>query len=679
MNISFDTSQLPEGCHPRYGLPRRNSFPASYGNSTGSVFTPYLNTYVLSHTPSSSFHDKQGAGELLLGDKGYVREHLHSFSDFLRLLTYEFGFVNISDLTYYLGMNKDVLGNQLRRLTADGTLIRYQGPVSFGSEHYYLFGPAATPFKELRKSGHPSIWSFAYKGNVPQRSIAHSYGTGLSLLLIRLYCLYRQELTISFDTERSVGNFAISLNSRQGAEVAIDALISIQDADGHKKHICLEFDTGKEYYTALLQKFRDYGYTQLYRAETAHAVSILFSYSPTGMEPDTSLTLAKRERFCALYALIYIHLKVIRYCPDTYLSENILPDCSDRASFRAMQQGMDSVPAAYLKGLCRELCEKDADSPIYGCSTDNIIEAVMNPWGGLYEVFSQFAKICGIQDHKGRILTDSIPFRFYHDFLISFSPDTGILVRWDYNARIYAKCTRRRNRLISAILDEMDGITRRIDKEQDKVFLQSEIPLPDNTVHFTAMLGGYGCHMYPMQLITNQMTFILWDRSSMQIQFLEESLRECFRLLDYGVLGETREGSVFRNCYQIEKSGQMPHTEGSFQVFVEDISSDIGASIRLLRGFTGFIGTGSDLLVLLADTVWDAWDFLYANRNRPAVKQILNVLPSSVNDSDSISLAAWMGLPCCHIAFMEKAMHPFADGRLFIFDENGKRIYLSAY
>ena len=679
MNFFLIHNQLPEGCHPRYGLPSRNSLPASSDNNTGSVFTPYLNIYTLSCTPSSSFHDEMGAGELFLGDKGYVKEHLHSFSDFLRLLTYEFGFLNISDLAYYLGMNKDVLGNQLRRLTADGTLIRYQGPVSFGSEHYYLFAPAATPFKELRKSGHPSIWSFAYKGAVPQRSIPHSYGTGLSLLLIRLYCLYRQELTISFDTERSVGNFTTSLNSRQGAEVAIDALISIQDADGHKKHICLEFDTGKEYYTALLQKFRDYGYTQLYRAETAHAVSILFSYSPTGMEPDTSLTLAKRERFCALYALLYIFLKVCRYCPDTYLSENILPDCCDRASFRAMQQSMDGVPAAYLKGLCRELCEKDTDSPVYGCCTDNIIEAVKNTFTGLYEVFSQFAKICGIQDHKGRILTDSVPFRFYHDFLLSFSPDTGILVRWDYNARIYAKCARRRNRLVSAILDEMDGITRRIDKEQDKVFLQSEIPLPDNTVHFTAMLGGYGCHMYPMQLITNQMPFILWDRSSMQIQFLEESLREYFNLTDYETLGETRDGGVFRNCYHTDINERTDKERVRSQVFVEDISSDIGAAIRLLRGFTGFIGMGSDLLVLLADTYWDAWDFLDANRNRPAVKQILNVLPSSVNDSDSISLAAWMDLNCCHIAFMEKTMHPFADGRLFIFNENGKRIYLSAY
>ena len=660
----------------RYGVPICQQ---RQGGTARSVCSLYLNRYSLMGTASASIYGRDGLGALLFSEEpGF--DKTDSLSDFLRLLSYKLGLLNVSDLSYYLGLDRNVLHNQLGRLNRIGAFRSYKGVPSYAGSTYHIIDQTGQDYRYLVDSGIETSFPFTAK-YIPRSSLPHTYGCSLSQMLIRLYRLAGRDYTMTFSTERSIGNLLQSARGKQIAEVTIDALGRIQHPDGHESLLCVEYDTGTERYTTLLQKFRDYGYTELYTEKAAKQAAILFSYSESGASAKFNMTLSPYLAYAALYALLYI---CITECDriSAISSVPLLPYCRELADVHRTQDRVRELAEPYVRGLCREICHRELYLTA-GISENVLYDVLFSPAIVHHKAFEEFTYLTGSRDHLGRYLASDSTLNTLQDYIISLKDiPEGILIRLDYNMRMYGQCSKRRKGLVKAILKEISAETRRIDRHLDRVYEAEGIPLPDNRVHFSPLLAGYSCYMYPLQLITNQMPYVLWDRQSQEILRVERIIREyigenLYKVLpDEPILTAAGDKIRFRNSYSsMNDSGDSV----SLCIHVEDLA-DIGAQLRIIRGFSSlFLPKHDILIVILVDNWLEARDF---------ENKFLSLLPGYILDQTDrfpqtygeIPFSSWaLATHFAHIAYLNKydSCDGFLEDKFYLLDCNGRPVPLS--
>lgn len=667
----------------RYGMPDWRLTPSDRGSTWQNLcLSPYLNHYSLKNTVSASIYGEEGLGALLFPEEPAFAE-TNSLSDFLRLLSYKLGLLSVSDLTYYLGIDRNVLHNQLSRLKKNGAFRNYKGSLSYAGAIYHIIDQSSRDFRYFKDSGVETSFSFTAK-YIPRTSLPHTYGCGLTQMLIRLYRLAGQDYIMTFSAERPIGNLLLPANGKQSAEVAIDALGKIRHPDGHESLLCVEYDTGTERYTTLLQKFRNYGYTELYSEKAAKQAAILFCYSESGVSAKFNKTLSSYLAYTALYALLYICITEcdrITACSCT----SLLPYCKELPDIRRTQSRIRELADPYVRGLCREICQQRLFLTA-GITEDALYEALFAPASVHHKAFEEFACLTGIRDYQGRYLTSNSTLDALENYITSLKELTeGILIRLDYNMRMYGQCTKRRNGLVKAILKELSADTRRIDVQVDRIYEAEGIPLPDHRLHFAPLLAGYSCYMYPLPLITNQMPYVFWDRTAPEIQRIEAIIHEYIGDSSYENLSEEPQSTStgdkirFRNCYFPMHT---PNTSGSsapIRIYVEELA-DIGANLRIIRGFSSLCSSEHVILILLVDNWLEAKDF----ENR-----FLSVLPGYVlNKTEQFSrvygeapFSSWASeRGFAHVAYLDKSSSCDAklQNKFYFLDHAGYPVPLTA-
>lgn len=683
-------------------------FPFRYTHSTSDqsiktdpqsffCLNPYLNRYTM---PSGSVRNGQDARKVLsslLGDNLLsLLPPEPSFSDCIRLLSYAIGFFSASDLTYYFGIDYTFMRSFLVATTKSyHNLIRYKSRKNFNAYHYYLFKPAAFPYKSWYRS---CVSPVSYAGKtISPRSIPHIYSTSLSVLMMGLWNLRTLECYFEFHPEISLGNYK-NAAMKATAKVTIDTLCIIRKREDNNPRalICLEQDMGTENYSILLNKLFDYSHTYYFDDKAADGIYIMFSCNRL-IAAKTSEPLSEKKWFVALYALFRQFLSLQRSTGDV-LQEDMLSAMSSLIKYyeNLCKRGSDAVLSTIHKyGICTETKE---DS-YFGVPLPEIDQCILSLADKIPNLIDQLLTSIGLFFPAGgdalrtgmhSYYNKQLPLRVFHEFLNAFPRDKDYLARIFYNKSLYDIALSRHRGFAQAILSVMllkrtinTGAGARTE-EHSVIFLYP-------------IYQGYSIYTVATPLLSNYMPYMLWDRDSKEISYIENCISP-YLLSDissfsYSPLSPQVDiGCGGRSFSNIQNGAYFP--DGKFRHYysatlqgidgglvtqrfcVEDLDADTGAYCRAYLFLRYYCSIDPMHLIMLVDSPESAIAFYNDSLHGRIIKGFLQStrcrVPLYANDTYDSHTLLW---DTPRLLFLEKGNRPFADKRLFAVTETGSIVY----
>lgn len=657
---------------------------------------PFLNRYALS---SGCICSGQDAYKLLcsLLDEGLLSllSSNPTFSDCIRILSYALGFFSAGDLKYYLGIDGMFLRSFLA--TTEKTyhnLVRYKLRKNYNNYHYYLYNPALYPFRGWSRAV-PSPAAYAGK-TISLRSIPHSYSTSLSILMMELWCIQKPAYQFEPHLEVSLGNYK-DAPGKHSAEITIDALCILNNRKNNKPQalICLEQDMGTENYSVLLTKLYDYAQTDYFNSQAAENIYILFSCNRLiAARPGGSMY--DKKWHIALYVL-FRQLLSLQHKGKKLLDANmfsVLPSLEKYLENLCKRGETVALETIYEIGIFPELCQ----NTLFGVSIQEVGQCLLSLVGKVSDLFTQFLSAIGLYLPGGRapfidddFLTgkNSLPLQVYRDFLLAYPHDTDYLSRISYNKSLYDIAHTRHHGLAHAILSVM-LLKRAINTHMDTINRQNSV------VFLYAVYQGYSLYTIATPLLSNYMPYLLWDRTSREITYIENNisayLSADINTFSYSTLSpemsigyerlsftNIREGAYFpkgrfRHYYM---SQQIANCQSSTHSFcIEDLDADTGAYCRAYLFLRYYCDPENLHLILLVDAPESALafyrDIVWGKRlgtfaQSPGCRVSLYAQKNYVEHS-----------LCRHtpqLLFLERGNNLYADKRLFGVSENGDIIY----
>lgn len=623
MNLYVKSTQ----CNPSdlRSLPYRYAQPqiSKTGDRPFFCMNPFLNIYSV---PKDCILSKQDARSILSSLVGKELLSLlpqkSSFSDCIRLLTYAIGFFSAGDLAYYLGMDETFLRSFLAATEKSyHNLVRYKSRKNYNSYHYYLYKPASFPFICWSRLI-PSPTSYAGKV-ISMRSIPHGYSTSLSCLMLDLWILRDPTCYFEFHPEVSLGNYTDAA-TKSAAKVTMDALCILKDQerDLPRALICLEQDMGTENYTTLLSKLYDYSQTFYFDDGSADGIYLVFSCNRlTAATPRKNIY--EKKWHVALYALIRQLLSLQR--KDNVLDGDMLSvlPASKRYWENLYRRGADAaLKAIYSFGILPEMEENS----LFGISLSEIDQCLLSLSEKIPDIFSQFLAALGIYPSTARDPfnhTPRLPLRVFREFLLVYPDDADYLTRIQYNRFLYDTAMARHRGLALSILSVM-LLMRSIRPRSGSAYTD------DSIVSLYPIYQGYSIYTVATPLLSNYMPYMLWDRSSEEIAYLESCLAPYLSAdihsytystlspqMDIGRGGQSfssiQEGAYFpdgrfRHYYSVN----LPNADDTIsaqQFCVEDLDGDTGAYCRAYLFLRYYAAPDALHLIMLVDSPDSALNF----------------------------------------------------------------------
>lgn len=705
MNTHIDTpitSSLPHITQKELLLPFRYAHnSADQSSKTGMQYffcqNLYLNRYTM---PSGSVRSGQDARKVLsslLGDNLLsLLPPDPSFSDCIRLLSYGIGLFSAGDLTYYFGMDYTFMRSFLAATAKSyHNLIRYKSRKNFNTYHYYLYKPGSFPFKSWNRLCASPV-SYAGK-KISPRSIPHIYSSCLSVLMMALWNLRNQECYFEFHPEISLGNYE-NAAVKAMAKVTIDALCVLKERGNNDPRalICLEQDMGTENYSILLNKLYDYAHTYYFDDKAADGIYILFSCNRL-IAAKTNEPLSEKKWFVALYALFRQFLSLQRSTGDV-LQEDMLSAMSSLIKYfeYLCRRGSDAVLSTIHKyGICTETKE---DS-YFGVPLPEIDQCILSLAEKIPNLIDQFLASIGLFFPAGgddlrtgmhSYYNKQLPLRVFHEFLNAFPQDTDYLSRIFYNKSLYDIALSRHRGFAQAILSVM-LLKRTINTNAGARTEEHSV------IFLYPIYQGYSIYTVATPLLSNYMPYMLWDRDSKEISYIENcispyllsdissfSYSPLSPQVDIGRGGRSfsniRDGAYFPDGkFRHYYSATLPGINGSLvtqRFCVEDLDADTGAYCRAYLFLRYYCSIDPMHLILLVDSPESAIAFyndsIYGKKTKGFLQSSRCCVPIYANDTYDSHTLLW-DIP--RLLFLEKGNRPFADKRLFAVTEMGSIVY----
>lgn len=667
------------------------------GMQTFFIQNPYLNRYAM---PSGSVRSGQDARKVLsslLGDSLLsLLPPDPSFSDCIRLLSYGIGLFSAGDLSYYFGMDYTFMRSFLAATAKSyHNLIRYKSRKNFNTYHYYLYKPDTFPFKSWNRSCASPV-SYAGK-KISPRSIPHIYSSSLSVLMMALWNLRNQECYFEFHPEISLGNYE-NAAVKAMAKVTIDALCVLKERGNNDPRalICLEQDMGTENYSILLNKLYDYAHTYYFDDKAADGIYILFSCNRL-ITAKTNEPLSEKKWFVTLYALFRQFLSLQRSTGDV-LQEDMLSAIPSLIKYfeYLCRRGSDAVLTTIHKyGICTETKE---DS-YFGVPLPEIDECILTLAEKIPDIIDQFLSSIGLYFPAGEDALSAglhscyikqLPLRVFRDFLRTFPQDTDYFARISYNKSLYDIALSRHRGLAQAILSVM-LLNRTIHTHTGAM-------TPERSVIFLhPIYQGYSIYTVATPLISNYMPYMLWDRDSKEISYIESCISP-YLLSDissfsYSPLSPQvdigRGGRSFSNIqdgayfpdgrFRHYYCATLPYIDGSLltqRFCVEDLDADTGAYCRAYLFLRYYCSLDPMHLIMLVDSPESALafyqDVVWGRKIKSFTQSPRCKVSLYANDTYDEHFLSWN---TSRLLFLERGNCLYADNRLFGISKNGSIIY----
>lgn len=651
---------------------------------------PYLNRYAMPGGCVCSAHDARKVISSILGnDLLSLLSPTPSFSDCIRLLSYGIGILSAGDLTYYFGMDQTFMRSFLAATEKSyHNLIRYKSRKNFNSYHYYLFKPTAFPFKSWRRM---SLSPISYAGKkISPRSIPHIYSVSLSSLMMGLWSLRNSEYYFEVHPEVSLGSYR-DVSVKSAAEVTMDALCILRRRKDAAPHalICMEQDMGTENYGTLLKKLHDYSQTYYFDDKSADNIYILFSCNRLCAARRCNQAFEKKW-YAALYSLIR-QLLTLRHRESDVLNDDMLPVIPSLPKYllNLYKRGNDVVLNTIHKyGIFPEMVANS----LFGVPLQEIDQCILELHDKISDLFVQFLAAIGIDQPLDTDRTHEfrkhLPLRILRDFLNVFPDDTDFLLRVSYNKSLYKQAMTRHHGLAHAILSVM--------------LLKRSIPAHSGTesqessaIFLYPIYQGYSIYTVATPIISNYLPYMLWDRQSREISYLESCISSYLHCdsftysplsprMDIGRGGlsftSIQDGAYFpdgrfRHYYYAVH----PDIDGSFskqQFCVEDLDGDTGAYCRAYLFLRYYCSPDNLHLIMLVDSTDSALSFykdvIWGRKIKEFSQSPRCRVPLYAKNTYTDHSLSWN---CPRLLFLEKGNSLLADKRLFAISEDGSVIY----
>jgi len=335
---------------------------------------------------------------------------------------------------------------------------------------------------------------------------------------------------------------------------------------------------------------------------------------------------------------------------------------------------------------------------LFGISVQEVSQCFLSLAGKIQDLFIQFLSAIGFNpsaDTKSTI-TDTVytcrkylPLQVYQNFLRSYPKDADYLVRLSYNRSLYGIAQTRHHGLAHAMLSVM-LLKRAIHTPMDTIDQENSV------VFLNPVYQGYSIYTVATPLLSNYMPFLLWDRASEEIIYIETCISAYLptdiRTFSYSVLspkmdigcGKLSFASIREGAYFPE--GRFRHYYVSRQITdsdpltclfcIEDLDADAGAYCRAYLFLRYYRSPENLHLILLVDSPDSALtfyqDIVWGKRlggfsQSPGCK-----VPLYAKDSYQGRCLSWR-MP--QLLFLERGNSLYAETRLFGISENGCIVY----
>lgn len=560
----------------------------------------YLNSYAIPHSdikfnPIGKLLFQRMLGHDILSDFS-----VNSLSDCIRALSYLIGFVTANDLSYFLGIDEIFLNTFFTRNAGEEkSFRRYKGCVNYTKWYYYIFNPDKRPFCDYPL---PSPVKYAFK-TLSSRALSHCYGTSLSQLTMLLYCAFHKSIKMNFETEVPLGNQGIR-KSKIGCEITVDCLCTITDTLEHTpvKYICIEQDTGSESFSVLINKIYGYYNSNLYSADKASSISIMFSCHKV-LPSDKRLHLFSKTRYVALYHFFNIILQLPK--DDSYLFIDLYPIGSLQETYYKSDRLSQSGFFEYYVYTGYEFLA-GTKLNLYDVSINSFIKEInsISSWG--LDAFTQFCRIIGFLDHNDNYINERLPLSYLEHFIMHYPDETDLPSRVLFNKAQYSLSRHRLLGLSNALFQAISG--KRVIGSSRRSSILSTCH-ENNILYLNPLLNGFSIWSVPSVLATDYMSYILWDRNAHEIKFIESVLGINDNYF-YAPLSPAIRTSLnnleirFKNCYYT-----INNTIHKKFICIENIDADAGSFIRLQCYLSKCDSLNNMTIILLCDTKATALEF----------------------------------------------------------------------
>ena len=698
MNTHTDASVIPS---LPYITQKEEFFPYRYAHKTGmhSFFflNPYLNRYAMPNGSVRSGQDAKKVLSFLLGDNLLsLLPPDPSFSDCIRLLSYGIGLFSAGDLTYYFGMDYTFMRSFLAATAKSyHNLIRYKSRKNFNTYHYYLYKPDTFPYINWKRS---CISSVNYAGKkISPRSIPHIYSTSLSVLMMDLWNLRNKECYFEFHPEISLGNYKDAAMKAM-AKVTTDALCILRKNGNSNPHalICLEQDMGTENYRILLNKLYDYSHTYYFDDKATNGIYILFSCNRL-IAAKTNKLLSEKKWFVALYALFRLFLS-LQHSTGNVLNKDMLSAISSMNKYfeNLCGRGSDAALEAIHK---YGICPAPEEDSFLGVPLPEIDQCILSLAEKIPDLIEQFLLSIGLffpagEDALGAGMhsyySKQLPLRVLHEFLDVFPQDTDYLARICYNKSLYDIALSRHRGLAQAILSVM--LLKRTINTEACTMTQEH-----SAIFLYPIYQGYSIYTVATPLISNYMPYMLWDRDSKEISYIESCISPYLLTnissfsysplspqIDIGRGGRSfsniQDGAYFPDGrFRHYYNATLPNIDSGLltqRFCVEDLDADTGAYCRAYLFLRYYCSLDPMHLIMLVDSPESAIDFYHDTIWGRKIKGFLQSsrcrVPLYAKDTYDSHTLSW-DIP--RLLFLEKGNSPLADTRLFAITQKGSIVY----
>lgn len=680
------------------------SFPFRYVNNAAKpsnkegiqssfCLSPFLNRYAM---PDGCVRSGQEAKKIissLLGDKLLsLLPPIPSFSDCIRLLSYGTGFFSAGDLTYYLGIDRTFMRSFLAATEKSyHNFVRYKSKKNYNTYHYYLYKPNTFPYIHWSRLYNSPI---CYAGKtISPRSIPHIYSTSLSTLMMGLWSLRNSGYYFEFHPEVSLGNYE-NAAKKSAAKITIDSLCILKDQENNNAYalICLEQDMGTENYSTLLTKLYDYSHTYYFDDKAADGIYILFSCNRL-IAAKPCKPLYEKKWFVALYMLFYQFLSLQR---------------NDNGVINANMMSVISSMKNYLKNLSRRgrevvlntihtscIFDRSIDNSLFGVPLSEIDQCILSLSDKIPDLIGQFFTAIGLDFPAGGndINTDmhsffnkQLPLKVFHNFLNAFPQDADFLSRLSYNKSLYNIALIRQRGFAQAILSVM--LLRRT------INTHTSIESRDHGVVFLyPIYQGYSIYTVSTPLISNYMPYMLWDRKSKEVVYLEHcissylpsdisaytysTLSPSFDIGRGGLsFSDIKDGAYFPSVrFRHYYYAGLPDAHGNLstqQFCIEDLDADVGAYCRAYLFIRYYCSSDILNMIMLVDSAKSALSFYQDIVWGKKIKEFSQSSRCKVSLYAQDNFLSW-DVP--QLLFLERGNNLYADKRLFGVSSDGSIVY----
>jgi len=518
---------------------------------------PSLNTYLnrdaLSELGLSALSGgARGAGamgeHMFLCDMGLEESDINV----LLLYMYMYGVVCLGDITYYAGYVGKRLSTNIGRMIKrelcselTGDRVSSKSHKSYKSGKFYIANYDSVICKMFLNQGIKPFLDITRSLPITDKMLPHTYGTGLSVMMVNLYCHLRDcsVRRVLFETSLSKNN-TYKYVKKFSADVTVDAIADIVLPNGIERTLNIEFDTGTENFGMLAEKFTNYYSTAAYSGEPGNSAfytqTVVFSYNDISVKANSLRNLSPFLD----YFRFYVRCGVMALCDigalyggsmpvydsiagcdvSTYLDADKVLRFNSKYNKKCAEIGDGNLCMAVgmiiretLPGYYGYLVEQGAEG------VQAIIRFLAEPGINIKEnIVSDYFELSDYCDAFGNTACSFFTIDNMRNVLYSYlghdgkcynSSDSdvfscselGILERKAYNRRQYELAFARHIGIASKVLQYSEGKTSVVDGR----LVCEEEPDYGDMVRVSALYSGYQVYTAPTHLLNNYLSTII--------------------------------------------------------------------------------------------------------------------------------------------------------------------------